>query len=116
MEESAEKTQDETKKLAISNFKYSTQWLSHFLKCYDLFLRCKTKITQKLPKDLEEKLLSFQRFIICLHQKNDYPLGMIVNMDETPVCFDMTGDLTVNPTGTKIVYIRITGNEKTDLL
>jgi len=112
MKESAEKTQDETKKLAISNFKCSTQWLSRFLKRHDLSLRRKTKIAQKLPKDLEEKLLSFQRFIIRLRQKNDYPLGMIANMDETPVCFDMAGDLTVNPTGTKTVHIRTTGNEK----
>ncbi|CAG8717595.1 22244_t:CDS:1, partial [Gigaspora rosea] len=44
---------------------------------------------QKLPVDLEDKLLEFQQFVIHLCQKNDYPLGMIANMDETPVWFDM---------------------------
>ncbi|CAG8785784.1 3831_t:CDS:1, partial [Racocetra fulgida] len=55
-----------------------------------------TKIAQKLPEDLENQLLNFQRFVIRLRQKNDYPLEMIANIDKTPVYFDMVGAMTVN--------------------
>ncbi|CAG8833297.1 414_t:CDS:2, partial [Gigaspora margarita] len=75
MKLSAGLAQDETKKLAINNFKFSQHWLSHYLKWYNLSLCRKTKITQKLLVDLEDKLLKFQQFVIHLHQKNDYPLG-----------------------------------------
>jgi len=88
MKESAKQTQDETKKLAITNFKCSAHWLARFLKRHDLSLRRKTKISQKLPRDLEEKLLNFQQFVICLCQKNSYPLNIIINMNETLVWFE----------------------------
>ncbi|CAG8439124.1 3348_t:CDS:2 [Scutellospora calospora] len=105
LDKSAKQTNDVTKKLAINNFKLSPRWLNRFLKCYDLSLRCKTKIAHKLPEDLEDKLLDFQWFVICLRQKNDYPLEMIANMDETPVWFDIVGGLTVNSKGAKTVYV-----------
>ncbi|CAG8747835.1 22413_t:CDS:2 [Cetraspora pellucida] len=56
---SARLAQDEAKKLAIANFKFSHHWLGCFLKRYDLSLHCKTNIVQKLPDDLENKLLKF---------------------------------------------------------
>ncbi|CAG8734339.1 2634_t:CDS:2, partial [Gigaspora rosea] len=62
--------------------------------------------------DLKNQLLNFQRFVICLRQKNNYPLEMIANMDKTPVWFDMASGLTVNLKGAKTVHIRTTGNDK----
>ncbi|CAG8800910.1 6143_t:CDS:1, partial [Gigaspora rosea] len=53
-------------------------------------------IAQKLPRDLEDQLLSFQWFVIHLLQKHEYPLGMIANMDEMPIWFNMAGSLTVD--------------------
>ncbi|CAG8812869.1 5578_t:CDS:1, partial [Gigaspora rosea] len=50
-----------------------------------------------LPEDLENQLLNFQWFVIRLRQQNEYPLGMIANMNDTPVYFDMADSLTVNP-------------------
>ncbi|CAG8805347.1 34613_t:CDS:2 [Gigaspora margarita] len=90
MKLSAGLAQDKTKKLAINNFKFSQHWFI----------------------DLEDKLLKFQQFVIRLRQKNDYLLGMIANMDKTPVWFDMMGNLTVNPRGMKMVHVRTTGNDK----
>ncbi|CAG8845586.1 839_t:CDS:1, partial [Gigaspora margarita] len=52
------------------------------------------------------------QFVICLHQKNNYPLEMIANIDKTPVWFDMADGLTVNPKDAKTVYIRTTKNDK----
>ncbi|CAG8797894.1 3423_t:CDS:2, partial [Cetraspora pellucida] len=74
MRSSARLAQDEAEKLAIANFKFLQHWLGHFLKCYDLSLRHKTNIMQKLPDDLENKLLKFQQLVICLCQKNNYSL------------------------------------------
>ncbi|CAG8852745.1 10234_t:CDS:2, partial [Gigaspora margarita] len=71
-----------------------------------------TKIAQKLPEDLENQLLNFQRFVIRLRQQNKYPLGMIANINETPVYFDMAGSLIMNPKDAKTVHIRMTGNDK----
>ncbi|CAG8692848.1 12627_t:CDS:2 [Cetraspora pellucida] len=112
MRSSARLAQDEAEKLAIANFKFSQYWLGHFLKCYDFSLHRKTNIAQKLPDDLKNKLLKFQQFVIRLCQKNNYPLGIIANMDEIPVWFDIVGNLTVNPRGIKTVHVRSTENDK----
>jgi hypothetical protein len=58
-----------------------------------------------MPDDLEDKLLSFQRYIIRLRKLKEYPLNYIANVDETLVYFDMARDMTVNPTGAKTVQI-----------
>ncbi len=56
---------------------------------------CKTKINQKLPAYLDDKLLEFQRFIIEKWKKFEYELSEIGNIDETPVFFDMVRNLTI---------------------
>ncbi|UZO00989.1 uncharacterized protein OCT59_012099 [Rhizophagus irregularis] len=72
----------------------------------------KTKISQKLPEDLEEKLDEFRQYIIRLRTLYNFDLNSIFNMDETPVWFDMAGNITVNNKGDKTVHIRTTGNDK----
>ena len=94
-------------------FLASTGWCTNFMNRYDLSLRAKTKISQRLPRDLEEKLTSFQTHIIRMRQQHDYPLSNIGNMDETPLTFDLPGGRTVHPTGEWTVLIRTTGHEKT---
>ena len=88
------------------------RWLTGFMKRYNLALRRRTRISQKLPEQTEELLANFRRFIIRLRVKNSIELCNIFNMDETPVWFDMAGNITVNPKGEKTVHIRGTGNEK----
>ena len=46
-----------------STFVASTGWCTSFMNRNDFCLRQQTKITRKLPKDLEEKIKSFQKFI-----------------------------------------------------
>ena len=94
------------------NFKATNSWCYRFMQRKSLSLRAKTKIAQKLPKELEEKITNFQRFVINLRKKYDYPLGMIGNMDETAVNFDMPSNRTVNVKGEKTILIKTTGNEK----
>jgi transposase-like protein len=43
-----------------NNFLASDHWFYRFLHRHDLSLRRHTKISQKLPEDLDDKLLSFQ--------------------------------------------------------
>ena len=44
----------------IDNFLISSGWCTRFMKRNKLVLRQKTKISQRLPDDLEEKITSFQ--------------------------------------------------------
>jgi len=94
------------------NFLASERWFYGFLKRYGFSMRRKTKIGQKLPVHLDEKLLEFQRFIIKKRKQFEYEFCEIGNMDETPIYFDMVGNLTIEERNAKTVQIRTTGNEK----
>src|SRR3954447_20586316 len=77
-----------------------------------LFQRRRTKISQKLPSQINELLKSFNQFVICLRTEKSFKLSNILNMDETPVWFDMAKNFTIDQIGEKTVHIRETGNEK----
>lgn len=97
---------------AGDDFKTSDRWLSAFMKRYKLAWRRRTKISQKLPAQTEELLENFRQFVIHLRIEKSFEMRNILNMDETPVWFDMAGNFTVNQKGEKTVHIRATGNEK----
>uniref|UniRef100_A0A8C8VPE3 HTH CENPB-type domain-containing protein n=1 Tax=Pelusios castaneus TaxID=367368 RepID=A0A8C8VPE3_9SAUR len=96
----------------IQTFLASIGWCSRFMNRYGLCLRQRTKISQKLPKDLECKVSLFQKFIIKQCKKHNYELGDIGNMDEMPMTFDLPCNQTVASIGEKTVFVRSTGNEK----
>ena len=98
--------------MKITRFQASNNWCTKFLCRNNLALRQKTKITQNLLEDLEEKIVDFYRFLINSRKKANYELVNIGNMDETPVWFDMPSARTVNPRGEKNVSITTTGHEK----
>lgn len=50
-------------------FVASAGWCTRFMKRYDLCLRQKTKISQRLPSDLEDKIVSWQKHMIRLRKK-----------------------------------------------
>ena len=93
-------------------FQGTLTWIQSFMKRYNLSLRRKTKISQKLPEDTKEKLDEFRHYIIRLRSQYNFDLNSIFNMDETPVWFDMAGNITINNKGDKTVHIRTTGNDK----
>ena len=97
----------------IDNFLVSSGWCTQFMKRNKLVLRQKTKISQRLPDDLEEKITSFQSFVIRARRSKNYSLVNIGNMDEMPVWFDMPTSKTVDSTGAKTVLLKTTGHEKT---
>lgn len=94
-----------------NNFKATISWCSRFMERHDLVLRQKTKIAQKLPADLDNKVDSFHRYVIQQRTKHGYALSNIGNMDETPMNFDMIGNKTVHQKGEKTILIK-TGQEK----
>ena len=96
----------------ISIFKASQGWCTRYMRRHDLSLRLRTKIAQKLPAALDEKILNFQRFIIKNRKMTDFPLARIGNMDETPMCFDMPHSSTLHKKGEKTILLRTTGHEK----
>ena len=98
--------------LQITGFLASNCWCTKFLRRKNLALRQKTKIAQKLPEHLDQKITSFHSFVIKSRRKGNYELVHIGNMDETPVWFDMPSARTVNEKGAKTVLVNTTGHEK----
>ena len=79
---------------------------------HKLVLWQKTNIAQKLPSDLNDKVLSFQKFVIKQRKRHGNSLSLIGNMDETPMFFDLVGNRTVEHRGNKSVLVKTTGHEK----
>ncbi|GFX46653.1 pogo transposable element with KRAB domain [Trichonephila clavipes] len=94
------------------NFKATFSWCSRFMARNNLVLREKTNVSQMLPKDVDNKWISFQKYVIGLRKQKKYLLSHIGNMDETPVTFDMIGNKTIDMKGTKTIPIKTTGHEK----
>ncbi|KAI8494007.1 hypothetical protein Bbelb_283540 [Branchiostoma belcheri] len=93
----------QAKKLSggVDSYKASNGWISCLKKRYGLSNRRKTSAAQKLPEDLQDKVLSFQRRMIQLREQYDYPVCDVFNMDETPLTFDMPSDWIIDYTGKK---------------
>ena len=96
----------------VAGFRGSTVWLHRFMKRKSLALRAKTRISQCLPQDFEDKIVAFQRTMIQIRQRKHYDMQQIGNMDETPMNFDMPLTRTVDTSGRKSILIKTTGNEK----
>ena len=74
--------------------------------------RAKTSIQQKLPSELEAKLEKFVENVKALREAHGFSDDMIINMDETPIYFDMPSSHTVSKKGVREVRVRSTGAEK----
>ena len=99
-------------RFGYTDFKGSNGWCSNFMKRWDLCVRQRTHIAQKLPSDVENKVDSFHSFVINERKKLDYDLSQIGNMDETPMFFDMPGNRTVDFKGNTTVSVKTAGGEK----
>ena len=97
------------------SFQGTRGWVQKFMRRNNLSLRAKTSIAQKLSAALEEKMATFLQTVRQVRKDSKYPDNMIVNMDETPMYFDMTTNKTVNLNSAKTVSVRSTGAEKSRL-
>ena len=93
-------------------FKASRGWVFSFFLRHNLSLRAKTSMSQKLLADLEKKIENFHSFVKNLRIDIEAEEGLIINMDETPMYFDIVPGRTVDTKGTKTVKVRMTGAEK----
>jgi len=70
-------------------FKASLGWYQNWKRRHSISVRTKTTLAQRLPHDLENKILQFHHFVIAARQRMQYPLEKIFNMDETPMRFEL---------------------------
>ena len=96
-----------------SDFKASDGWSHKFMRCYNLVLRAKTSLAQKLPGTLEEIIKAFQKQLKRVKEVNSF--GVIGNMDETPLFFDVISGRIIDSKGKKSITVLTTGSEKKHL-
>ena len=90
------------------SFMASGGWTEKFMWRHSLTLRTKTPISQKLSVDLEAKLEQFLKQVRAQLKAYDYPAEMILNMDETPMYFDLIPRRTLSKKGQAISHCATT--------
>lgn len=98
--------------IEAKDFKASSGWTTRFMRRHGLTLRRRTTLCQRLPSAYEDKVVDFHSFIIRLRRQKNFILSQIGNADQTPLCFDMPRNTTVEEKGARSVIIRTSGAEK----
>ena len=98
--------------LPEGKFRGSKSWCYHFMERRGFSIRRRTTVVQKLPKDYENKLISFQRLVISKRKQHSFELKHIGNADQTPLTFDIVTNSTLAEKGIKSVPILTTGHDK----
>ncbi|XP_072279403.1 uncharacterized protein [Pyxicephalus adspersus] len=93
---------DKYKTQGIEKFVASAGWCTRFMNRFGLCVRQRKNVMQKLPPELEEKVLSFRTFLKNQRKLYSYELGDIGNMDETTMTFDILSNRNVTSLGTKL--------------
>ena len=67
-------------------FKTSLGWYQNWKRRHSVSLRAKTTLAQRLPDDMEEKVVQFHRFVLVARQRVGYPMSCIyANALPTPL-------------------------------
>lgn len=98
--------------ISLMDFKASEGWLRRFMKRQQLGIRRRTTLCQRLPREYDDKVIKFHRFVNALRAEHEYHLDQIGNADQTPVWFYAPQNTTVNQTGAKSVLVRTSGAER----
>ena len=93
-------------------FKASDGWYTNWKRRHSISMRAKTTLAQRLPADMEDKVIQFHRFILRSHQRWGYDLSRILNMDETPMRFELPATRTLEFTGNRTVPVLSCGADK----
>lgn len=79
------------------DFRVSLGCDQRWKKRHSISLRTRTTLAQRLPQDLEEKIIQFHRFVIALRQRYGHSLSRLFKyMDETPMRFELPSSRTNN--------------------
>ena len=93
-------------------FKASLGWYTNWKRRHAISMRAKTTLAQRLPADMEEKVIEFHRFVLRSRQRCSYDPSHILNMDETPMRFELPATRTLEFTGNRTVPILSCGGDK----
>jgi len=93
-------------------FKASLGWYSNKKRCHAISMRTKMTLAQHLPADMEDKIATFHRFMVRARRRCGYLLSHIINMDETPMRFELPATRTLEFTGNRTVPITSCGADK----
>ena len=72
-------------------------------------MRAKTSLAQRLSADMEDKVIEFHRFLLRSRQRWGYNLSRILNMDKTPMQFELPATRTLEFTGSRTVPVLYCG-------
>ena len=93
-------------------FKASLGWYSNWKRRHSISMRAKTSLAHRLPADMEDKIVEFHRFVLRSRQRWGYDLSRILNMDETPMQFELLATRTLEFTGSRTVPVLFCGADK----
>ena len=93
-------------------FKASLGWYSNWKRRQSISMRTKTSPAKRLPADMENKVVEFHRFILRSCQRWGYDLSCILNLDETPMRFELPATRTLEFTGSRTVPVLSCGADK----
>ena len=93
-------------------FKASIGWYNNWKRHHTVSMRAKTTLAQRLPADMEEKIVEFHRFVLRVQRRHGYQLSHILDMDETPTRFELPATRTLEFTGNRTVPILSCGGDK----
>ena len=96
-------------------FKVSLGWYTNWKCRHAISMRTKTTLAQRLPAHVEDKVIEFHRFILRARQRCSYESSHILNMDKTPMRFDLPATRTLEFTGNRTVPILSCGDIKVSL-
>lgn len=97
------------------SFKASNGWYRRFKKRHNIVFRRTTHIAQHAVQITDDRIDRFLRYITRMRQLRDYNDSEILNMDETPVWFEMPGKSSLAKVGDKEVRVCSTGHDKEKL-
>ena len=102
-----------TKELSTDpDFKASLGWYSNWKHCHSISMKAKTSPAQRLTADMEDKVVEFHRFVLRSRQRWGYDLSGILNMDQTPMQFELPATRTLEFTGSRTVPVLSCGADK----
>ena len=86
-------------------FKASLGWYTNWKRRHAISMRTKTTLAQRLPADMEDKVIEFHQFVLRTRQCCGYESSHILNMDETPMRFELPVTRTLELTRNRTVPI-----------
>lgn len=97
------------------SFKASNGWYRRFKKRHNIVFRRTTHVSQHAVNITDDRVDRFLRFVLRMRRMREYSDAEILNMDETPVWFEMPGKSTLTKKGVSEVSVTSTGHEKEKL-